>query len=158
MVGAFMISPIVHTATVTAKRIAEDPARAVSPKPQPVSSALATSRPVRLRPSIIRVIGICSSTMSTPLRPITRPYCVAEMPACPMSTASVVLPCWATRASSRVSATTAMKRASRNTVPRLTAGSSWRAAGVSGLVSGILTKITTAQSSVVSASSRKSVR
>ncbi len=100
--------------------------------------------------------------MSRPLRPITRPYWVAVMPDRPMSTASVVEPCWATRASSRLSTTTAMKRPSRKTAPRPIAGGAFgpseATTGESGLVSGMRTKMTTAQTTVESASSRKSVR
>ncbi len=139
------------------------PATAVRPKPQPISSALATSRAVRLRPSSSRVSGSWSSTISTPFRLATRPYSAVEMPCRPMSIASVVGPCWKTRASSRFTPTTAMNAPSRNTAPRPTAasvGSSAASASASAFasVSGTFTNTSTAHSTVVSASSRNSVR
>ncbi|GAA1094472.1 hypothetical protein GCM10009663_42390 [Kitasatospora arboriphila] len=100
---------------------------------------------------------------------MTRPYRAAEMPARPMSTASVVLPCWATTASSRFTATSAMNRPSRKTVPRPVGGSAGTAPAAavpagrcsgrdSGRDSGTRTKTTTAQASVEAASIRNSAR
>lgn len=128
--------------------------------PQPASSAAVISTRARSRPRISRVTGICSTTISRPLSPATRPYWVVLRPSRPITTASVLLPWFMITANRKVMDTSAMNRRSRKTVPRPTCGAPAResrpGSGAVGRDSRTLANTTRAQSAVVAASARKS--
>lgn len=105
----------------------------MSPKPQPISSVPTVSGAATLRRSTSRVSGICTSTISSPLSPMIRPYWLAERPWRPMSTERVVEPCWVTVSNRNVSATNHMKRWPRRTTRgRPTPPSPGRSGGTGG--------------------------
>lgn len=70
--GAFSISPSVHTHTVSAKT-PTDPAKAVRPKPYPARRDETMRIRAVSRRSMNRVTGICSATIRTPLTAMAKP-------------------------------------------------------------------------------------
>ena len=110
-----------------------------------------------------RPTGIWSATISTPLTAIAVPKSELESPSVPIATGSPTYPCWKISATTNDSPTTLMNRPSRSTVESRTSGSAGSvppaAAGAfCGRDSGTFRKTTTAQNSVIAASTMKPAR